>query len=99
MGDQALVDLDHLVRAMAAQASDPVPVNGKGDDGTPGQAALVTVDGLNLDLPVEPGDAAELLADHRRLELPLGRQARVLPVAAAAAARCGVTARRRHPVG
>ena len=54
---------------------------------------------LDRDLAVDPGEAPELLGDHRRLECALGGQGRVLPVTAAAAARAGVRARRADPVG
>ena len=45
-----------------------------------------------------PGDPPQLLADDRGLQRALGRQAGVLPVAAAAAARARVRARRPDPV-
>jgi hypothetical protein len=97
--DEALIDLYNLVRSMAAEASGPVPSYCEGDDRSPVQAAGVTVDGLNLDLPVDASDAAELLTDDRRLEPPLGREAGVLPVAATAGAGPRVRTRRGYPVG
>ncbi len=83
---------------MAMQASVPVPVHGKGHDGTPAKPAGVAVDRLDLDLAVEAADPAQLLAYHGGLELALSRQAGVLPVTAAAAAGPGIPARGRHPV-
>ena len=60
--------------------------------------ALVTGQRLDRDRPVDPGDAAQLLPHHRRLQLTLGRQRRVLPVAAATATRARIRAGRLDPV-
>ena len=92
----------------AAQARSAGPVDRERHHGPPAEAS-VTVSLLaltfagavhldDLDLPVDAADAAELLADDLSLERPLGGQAGVLPVAAAAAAGPRVAARRGHPV-
>ena len=75
-----------LVRQPSPGAARPSPAPSP----SPGQR-------LDGDRPVDPGDAAELLADHGRLELPLQGQRRMLPVAAAASARTGVRAGRLDP--
>ena len=65
------------------------------------QPSPSVVAGQRLDrhLAVEAGDPAQLLADDRGLEPALGRQAGVLPVAAAAAAGRACGQRRLDPVG
>ena len=65
----------------------------------PAPGFLVAGQGLDGDLAVEASQPLELLAEHGGLEGPLGGQGRVLPVAAPAAARASVRARRLDPVG
>ncbi len=96
------------MRAVAAQARSAGPVDRERHHRPPAEARIavsllaLTFAGAvhldDLDLPVDAADAAELLADDLSLERPLGGQAGVLPVAAAAAARPRVAARRGHPV-
>jgi hypothetical protein len=97
--DQAPVDRNDIVRAVPAQAGDASPVDSERDHGAPAEASLVARDCINRDVDVETSDPAELLADHRSLQPPLGIQAGVLPVAAAATARPRVGAWRHDPVG
>jgi len=97
--DQAPVDRDDIMGAVAVQASDTTLVDGKRDDGAPAQAGFVAGDGLDVDLDVEAGDPVELLSDDRGLQSSLCLQAGVLPIAAAAARRLCVPARRVNAVG
>ena len=53
--------------------------------GAPAQAVLAAGQRLDVHRPLQPRQARQLLADHCRLQLPLGRQIDVLEVAAAAA--------------
>ena len=91
-----------LVRAMGAQPRDPVRPHRELHPRPPAQARapfLVAGQGLDGDdLAVETRQPPELLAEHGGLECPLGGQRRMLPVAAPAAARAGVRARRLDPV-
>ena len=97
-GDQAVVDLDHVVRPVLAH---PPPPAGQVDvplPGPPAQPVRVASHRLHAHVELEAGQPGELLADHVRLERPLPRRRDVLEVAAAAAARAGVRAGRVDPV-
>ena len=96
MGDQALTDVDHLVRPVRPKACHPVRPHRELHARPPAQARtglLVSRQRLDRDLPVEARQPPELLTDHRGLERPLGGQCRVLPVTAAAATGTGVRTR------
>ena len=111
MGDQALVDGDDVVRAVPAQPGHAVrphrvlhprppaqprvrlPVSGPLARGL-----LIAGQGLDRDRAVQARQPLELLPDHGRLELPLGGQRGVLPVAAAAGPGARVPAGRLDPV-
>jgi len=100
--DQAFTDVDHLMGAMGAQPCHPVRPHRELHPRPPAQARagfLVAGQRLDGDLAVEAGQPPELLAEHGGLERPLGGQRGVLPVAAPAAARASVRARRLDPVG
>src|SRR5690348_15164891 len=111
MGDRAFADADDLVRAVRPQPGRAVRAYRVLHARAPAQAGawlpgtgplaagtLVAGQGLDRDLVVQARQPPELLADHGGLEVPLGGQRGVLPVAAAAAARAGVRARRLDPV-
>src|SRR5947207_5048172 len=105
MGDRALADVGDLVRAVLPQSGRAVRSHRELHAGPPAEAgawllvtgSLITGQGLDRDLAVQARQAPELLADHGGLELPLGGQRGVLPVAAAAAAGAGVRAGRLDP--
>ena len=86
---------------MSAQSGHPVRPHRELHACPPAQARarfLVAGQGLDDDLAVETRQPPELLAEHGGLECPLCGQRRMLPVAAPAAARAGVRARRLDPV-
>ena len=71
-GDQAVVDLDHVVRAVLAH---PAPAAGQGDEALPGPPAQSVLlmgrsasDRFDGHLDLQAGQPGELLADHVRLE-------------------------------
>ena len=102
MGDQALADVDHFVRAVRAQPGHPVRPHRELHARPPAQARtglLITRQGLDRDLAIDARQPPELLADHGGLERALGGQRRVLPVAAATTAGSGVRARGLDAVG
>src|SRR6266568_4818081 len=99
MRDRAGTDLHHVVRPVPAQPGDAVIADGELHPGPPAESGLIAGHRLDGDIPLDAGDAPQLLADNRGLERALGAQAGVLPVAAAAAARMRVRAGRLHPVG
>jgi hypothetical protein len=99
MRDRAGPDVDDLVGAVLAQASQAAGPYREADLGPPAQAVLVAGQRFHADLAVQARDPPQLLADDRGLELALGHEAGVLPVAPAAAAGVGVRARWLHPVG
>ncbi len=74
-------------------------VDGELDAGAPRQPTDVTGHGLDLDVLVEAGQPAQLLAHHLGLEPALRGEVDVLEVAAAARAGPGPRARRLDPVG
>ena len=98
MGDRAAGDGDDLARAMLAQAGRPVRADREADPGAPAQARRVAGQRLDRHLALDPGDAAQLLRDHLRLDRPLRGRAGVLQVAAAAPVRARVRTRRLDPV-
>ena len=63
------------------------------------QPADVPLDGLDLHRALQAGDPRQLLGHPERLEPALGAELHVLEVAAPAAPRAGVRARRRDAVG
>jgi hypothetical protein len=99
IGDPAALDRHHGVRAVLAQAEPVLAVDREAHPGTPAEPVDVTGHRLHDRVDGQPGQVRELLPDHRRLELPLQRQRRVLPVAATAPARPGVGAGRLDAPG
>jgi hypothetical protein len=97
VGDQAVADVDDRVRAVRPEPGRSVRAHGELDPGPPAEAVAV-IEWLDGDLAVDARQPAQLLADDRCLERALRAQARVLPVAAAAAAGAGVRAGRLDPV-
>ena len=80
---EAVADVDHLVRAVPAQAGHAVAVDRELDARAPaepgcrarcGRVGGVAGQRLHRDLAVDAGKAPELLGDHRGLERALGRQ-------------------------
>jgi hypothetical protein len=97
-GDQAVLDRLHLARPVLAQPADAAGAGRPLDPRPPAQAVLVAGHRLDHDREVDAREPSELLADDRRLELPLVGQRHVLEVAAAAAAGRGVRAGGRDPL-
>ncbi len=95
MGDEALVDLDDAVRAVPPEAGAPV-----GDRGVDGGAEAGRVEGHGRAQRRRRGAVLqpERLGHDRALQLPLGVEADVLPLAGPAAV-LHLRARRVHPVG
>src|ERR1700691_6443520 len=90
MRDRAVANLDDLMGAVPAQPRDAIAAHGEPHPGAPAEPIGIASQRLDDHFAVDAGDAAQLLADDSGLECPLGRQAGMLPVAAAAAARAGV---------
>ena len=88
MRDQAVADVDDLVRAVGAQSRDPVAPDRELHPGTPAKprrggawgACLVARQGLHDDLAVDTRQPAQALPDDGGLERALRGQCRVLPV-------------------
>src|SRR5260221_5913706 len=97
MRDQAVAHGDDVGRPVLMQARLAISVDSESDPGTPSESVGLAGERLHGDLAVDAGDPAQLLTDHRRLELTLRVEAGVLPVAAAAAAGTGIRARRPYP--
>ena len=107
MSDQALLHVDHRVRAVRAQPGHAVRSHRELHPSAPAQARRgvgvgigVGVTGQRLDrhLAVDACHPPELLTDDGGLEEPLRRERGVLPVTAAAATRMRVRAGRLDPV-
>jgi hypothetical protein len=90
-GDRAVVEDDDVVRAVPPQPGNPRAVDGEPGPRTPAQRPAGQFLDRHVDV-VQPGEAGQLLADHRLLQPPLLRRVDVLPVAAAAPARAAVGA-------
>ena len=96
--ERAVADLDHLVGAVLEQPGGAARADREPDPGPPAQPAAVAGKRLHGDLAVQARDPPQLLPDHLRLEPALRLRGGVLPVAAAAAVRAGMGARRLDPV-
>ena len=100
--DPAAVDAHDPVRAVLVQARPAGGVDRVLHPGAPAQA-VVTASGdghlLDLDVDLETAEPVELLAHHGGLEVALGRQRGVLPVAPAAQPGRRPRAGRVDPVG
>ena len=99
MRDRAVTDVDHLVRPVLAQPGSAIGAHRELDPGPPAESGRVAGHLLHRYLPLDARDAAQLLAHDRCFQLALGRQAGMLPVAAAAASRPGLRAGRLDPAG
>src|ERR1700685_1213756 len=99
MRDGSVADLDDLMRTVPAQPGDAIVAHREPHPGAPAEALLIARQWLHHHVAVDAGDAAQLLADDGRLERPLGSQAGMLPVAAAAAAGAGMRTGRLDSVG
>jgi hypothetical protein len=97
LAQRADVDRLDLARAVPVQPDGAVRPDGVPDPGAPAEQTAGQL--LDPDGHVEAGQPGQLFADHRRLEQPLRRTRRVLPVAPSAASRPGVRARRIDSVG
>ena len=98
MRDQAVADPHDLMRSVPVQPGPAVLADREPDPGAPAESARVAGQRLDRHRALEAGDPPELLADDLGLDLALGGQAGVLPVAAAAAAWSGVRAGRADPL-
>src|SRR4051812_11644496 len=85
----------HRVAAMRPETGLPSGIHRQPRPGPPAQRT--TGQFLDRYRNIEPGDPAQLLDHHLRLELPLHRRVDVLEIAATAATRTGHRALRRPP--
>ena len=98
-GDGALVDVLEPVGAVPAEAHRTAAVHRDAHPAAPAQPGGVAGHRLDLDGPLEPGQALQLLRDPERLQASLRGDVHVLEVAAAAAPGPGVRAGRVDAVG
>ena len=100
--ERAVGDRQDVVAAVGPQPGPALGVDGEPHPVPPAQQAgrfILAWERLDGDVRLDPGQALQLLAQHRGLQLALGRRVGVLPVAAPAPPGAGPRARRLDPAG
>ena len=99
MGDQAVIDGDHVVRPVAPESGSARAVNGEAYPGPPLQTVDVSCHRLHNDLAVDTTQSVQLFHHDGLLEPPLRLRRRMLPVTAATSTRAGELAAGNDTVG